>query len=71
MLGTAITAIENSGDSSGLRFMRSQVSELRRLNSYAGQFHHDTNPEFSSQISIDEGELLAYASDILEFIQQH
>lgn len=48
MLGTAIDQIDKAPAGSPLVLAQGHVTEMRSLNSFAGKFHHDTNPDFAS-----------------------
>lgn len=44
--------------------------ELGEVNDYAGQFHHDTNPNNDSALVVD-AELLLFARRVLNLIYQN
>ena len=67
MLGKAITAVSDAEAGSVLEMAASQVGELRALNGYAGQFHHDTNPDVLN-VQINSTELSGYCKRALAVV---
>jgi wobble nucleotide-excising tRNase len=66
-LGKCISDIAGAVPPSPLVHMLAWIDELRELNTFAGQFHHDTNPRYASVI-VDEASVLTYAERIMNFI---
>ncbi|WP_301182572.1 AAA family ATPase [Subtercola boreus] len=60
MLGTAIDQVNQAVSPSPLVHAKAQVAELQNINTFAGKFHHDTNPDFASA-DADEDSVLAYS----------
>lgn len=67
MLGQAISSIETADGTSPLRHAISEVSNLRELNEFASQFHHDTNPDFQTARA-DPQEVGTYAKRVLAVV---
>lgn len=67
MLGQALDAISRADPDSPLQFAADQLPELRALNQYAGQFHHDTNPD-ADVAPIVDAEVLAFARRTLDVL---
>lgn len=61
MFGQIVAAIQNANASSPLNYATSLVPELNGINTYAGKFHHDTNPGADAEIIVD-AELLSFAN---------
>lgn len=70
MLGSSITEIEDAaGTSSPLSIMSHRVVELREMNEYACQFHHDTQPDYEDRAQkATQSEVQSEGRRILEFI---
>lgn len=68
-LGKAITAIEEAaGKDSPCAAMSSRVDELREMNDYVSQFHHETQPDYSAAQRADHQEIARNGARILRFI---
>lgn len=67
LFGQIITQIEQAESEDPLSHAKSLVSELNEINTYAGQFHHDTNPQASLE-PIVRGELILYAKRALNVV---
>ncbi len=68
-LGKAISAIEEAaGTDSPCAVMASRVDDLREMNDYASQFHHETQPDYSAAQRVDHREIARNGKRILEFI---
>lgn len=68
-LGKAITAIEEAaGTDSPCAVMSSKVNELREMNDYASQFHHETQPDYSAAQRAEHREIARNGAKVLEFI---
>ncbi|MBW5877773.1 AAA family ATPase [Yersinia enterocolitica] len=61
MFGQIVAAIQNSNAGSPLNYATSLIPELNGINTYAGKFHHDTNPGADAEIIVD-AELLSFAN---------
>jgi wobble nucleotide-excising tRNase len=51
-----------------LNFASSLVEELKDINCYAGQFHHDTNPGVCDTLPVTTSELLTYSQRALVLV---
>lgn len=60
MFGNAISYIRDTSAPSPVSFAHDLVEELQELNGYAGQFHHDTNPDTCEGIVITPAELKGF-----------
>lgn len=68
-LGKAITAIEEAaGTDSPCAAMSARVNDLREMNDYASQFHHETQPDYPAAQRADHREIARNGARILEFI---
>lgn len=68
-LGKAISAIANaSGTDSPCAAMATRVEELREMNRYASQFHHETQPDYAAAQRADHREIARNGERILDFI---
>ncbi|MFJ3463624.1 AAA family ATPase [Achromobacter spanius] len=67
MFGAVVTLIRDSGIPSPLVHAQNLVDELSEINSYVGQFHHDTNPDADTVVVIDS-ELKTYAVRALHIV---
>lgn len=68
-LGKAISAIEEAaGTDSPCAVMAPRVEELRKMNDYASQFHHETQPDYAAAQRADHQEIARNGERILEFI---
>ena len=65
MFGHAISYIRDTAAPNPVIFAHSLVEELLELNGYAGQFHHDTNPDTCDGIAITSAELKAFCQRAL------
>lgn len=64
MFGTMIALIRDAEPNSPLAHAQSIVPELNSINSYAGLFHHNSNPDADS-VEVVHGELLTYVQRAL------
>lgn len=64
MFGTVVIRIRDSVPPSPLCHAFGLIDELNELNDYAGQFHHDTNPD-ADTISIAAPELRTFVDRAL------
>ncbi len=67
MLGPTINKIRDTAHPSPLSHARGLVEELKEINDYAGQFHHDTN-ENADKVIVVSAELKAYVERTLSVI---
>lgn len=67
LFGQVVILIRDATAQSALRHAQSLVSELNEINDYAGQFHHDTNPDADSTV-ITPSELKAYVERALDVV---
>ncbi|KPA94399.1 AAA family ATPase [Pseudomonas asplenii] len=68
MFGQILSHIGTVSPSNPLAYAAPLVEELRDLNSYAGQFHHDTNPGVCETIPITTSELITYSQRALNVV---
>jgi len=67
LFGEVVTQIAQAQSSDPLFFAKSLVPELNEINNYAGRYHHDTNPQASSE-PITPSELMSYSRRALNVI---
>lgn len=67
MLGAAINQIDKAQAPSPLVHAQSHIAELNQLNTFAGLFHHDTNPDSASETP-DPQSVLAYGQRVLDLV---
>lgn len=67
MFGAVVTLIQDAALDSPLGYAQSIVPELNNINSYAGLFHHNTNPDTDS-VEVVHGELLTYVQRALDLV---
>ncbi len=67
MLGAAIDLIENAPVGNPLVSASGSIPEMRELNTFAGKFHHDTNPDFASARA-DTQSVAAYGQRVLNLV---
>lgn len=67
LFGQVIVAIKNALQGSPLVYAKNITDELTDINSYAGQFHHDTNPS-ADQVQITDGELRQYVERAIKVV---
>lgn len=67
MFGQVLTHIKNATTPSPLIYAKTLIDELQEINNYAGQFHHDTNPDCDS-VQITSSELLTYGERALKVV---
>jgi wobble nucleotide-excising tRNase len=67
LFGQVIDAIRNAPQGSPLVHAQNITDELTGINSYAGQFHHDTNPS-ADQIQIIDGELRQFVERAINVV---
>lgn len=67
LFGAIVQLISNSPVGSPLHHAISLTAELNAINSFAGRFHHDTNPNAGSE-TVPVGELLNYCQRSLDII---
>jgi len=67
IFGQIINFFEQAPVSSPLSHLTSSIPELKEVNKYAGQFHHDTDIQADTN-KIENAELLAFANRVLTLI---
>jgi wobble nucleotide-excising tRNase len=67
LFGQIIDLIGNAQQPSPLINAQNITNELKEINRYAGQFHHDTNPA-ADQVQITDGELLSFVERSLAVV---
>jgi len=67
LFGQVIDVINNAPQGSPLVHAQNITDELTSINSYAGKFHHDTNPS-ADQVQIIDGELLQYVERAINVV---
>lgn len=67
MFGQALTHIRDASTPSPLIYAKILIDELQEINTYAGQFHHDTNPDCDS-VQVTPSELLTYSERALKVV---
>lgn len=70
VFGKVVVLIRDSLATSPLSHAKSLVNELNEINDYAGQFHHDTNPDFADSIAITASELKTYVERALSVVHK-
>ncbi len=70
MFGQIISYAGQSQSGDPLSYLQPVLKDLGEVNDYAGQFHHDTNPEYETAPVVD-GELLVFAKRALKLIYQN
>ena len=70
MFGQVLGVIGSAVAPSPLCHAQCLVSELNEINTYAGQFHHDTNPGNVDAVQIIAGELNTFATRALTVIHK-
>lgn len=70
MFGQVVSFIAEAAAPSPVCHAQSLVDELSRINSYAGQFHHDTNPGYADTVQITVTELHTYATRALSVVHK-
>lgn len=67
LFGQVINLIDDAAHSSPLSYAQNITTELNEINSYAGQYHHDTNPA-ADQVKIIDGELRTYVERAIRVV---
>jgi len=70
MFGKVVTFIGSAAAPSPVCHAQGLVGELNEINTYAGQFHHDTNPGNADTIQIIAGELNTFATRALNVVHK-
>lgn len=68
MFGAILSHIGTVSHTDPLAYAAPLVEELRDINSYAGQFHHDTNPGVCDTLPVTTSELLTYCQRALTIV---
>ena len=69
LFGQVVMLIRDSPASSPLHHARCLVSELHEINEYAGQFHHDVNPD-ADKLVITPSELKTFVDRALNVVHK-
>jgi wobble nucleotide-excising tRNase len=67
LFGQVVILIRDAAGSSPLCHAQNLVAELNEINDYAGQFHHDTNPDADST-AVTPSELKTYVGRVLDVV---
>ena len=67
LYGQVVILIRDATGQSPFRHAQNLVSELNEINDYAGQFHHDTNPDADSTV-VTPSELKTYVERALDVV---
>lgn len=67
LFGTVVQQINTAQHPNPLVYAQNITNELNEINSYAGQFHHDTNPA-ADQVQIVDSELLTFVERAIKVI---
>jgi len=67
LFGQVVILIRDTTSKSPLRHAQNLVVELNEINDYAGQFHHDTNPDADSTV-VTPSELKTYVERALDVV---
>lgn len=67
LFGTVIQLINNAQHPSPLVHAQNITNELNEINSYVGQFHHDTNPAVD-QVQVVDSELLSFVERAIKVV---
>ena len=70
MFGQVVDHIDNAPAGSPIAHAQCLVKELREINTYAGQFHHDTNPGNADTMHITPTELTTFSNRSLVVIHK-
>ena len=70
MFGEVVAFIQNSKPPHPVCFANGLVTELNEINSYAGQFHHDTNPGKADTVVIVQSELRTFSERALNIVHK-
>jgi len=69
LFGQVVLLIRDAPNSSPLRHAKNLVDELNEINEYAGQFHHDVNPD-ADKVVITPSELKTFVERALEVVHR-
>ena len=67
LFGTVVQQINTAQHPNPLVYAQNITNELNEINSYAGQFHHDTNAA-ADQVQIVDGELLTFVERAIKVV---
>jgi len=70
LFGQIVALIRDSSTASPLSHAKNLVDELNEINDYAGQFHHDTNPDSADSVTITASELKTYVDRALSVVHK-
>jgi wobble nucleotide-excising tRNase len=68
LFGQIVAAIRSAGAASPLRHAANLVDELNELNEFAGQFHHDTNPDGADSVQVTAAGLKSFVDRALAVV---
>jgi len=68
MFGQIVAHIEAAQPNDPLYYAHSLLEELREINGYSGQFHHDTNPGLCETIPVVTSELISFGQRALTLV---
>jgi wobble nucleotide-excising tRNase len=68
MFGDILTSINSATTPNPLVFAKPLVGELQEINTYAGKFHHDTNPDGSETTTTTSDEVKQYSKRALAVV---
>ena len=69
LFGQIVAVIDSAQHPSPLVHAKNITGELNDINSYAGQFHHDTNPS-ADQVEIIDSELLCFVERAISIVHR-
>ena len=70
MFGNVVVLIRDSLAPSPLCHAKNLVDVLHEINDYAGQFHHDTNPDGADSVVVTASELKTYVDRALSVVHK-
>jgi len=70
LFGWVVVLIRDSVEGSPLSHAKNLVDELNEINDYAGQFHHETNPDGADSIAVTVSELRTYVDRALSMVHK-
>ncbi|MFZ6682003.1 AAA family ATPase [Undibacterium sp. Tian12W] len=68
MFGQVVEFIKGAGATEPVSHAKNLITELQEINTYAGQFHHDTNPGFTEEIPVTHAELIGFSRRALRIV---
>lgn len=70
LFGQIVVFIRDASSNSPLSHAKNLVDELNEVNDYAGQFHHETNPDGADSVTITPSELKTYVGRALSVVHK-